>query len=127
MLGTAAGLIGALTSISAKGEFNGVTAGTPLLANPLTYLTALLAAGVLVVGALAFRAGPLTASTPAMIAANPIAATAVSIWLFHQSINATPLDLALIVACIAVVGVGIVAITRSDAIMVAQGADPAKI
>jgi len=62
-----------------------------------------------------------------MIAANPIAATAVSIWLFHQSINATPLDLALIVACIAVVGVGIVAITRSDAIMVAQGADPAKI
>ncbi|MGB5018063.1 MAG: DMT family transporter [Candidatus Nanopelagicales bacterium] len=112
MYGTGTGLVNALYVIAAKGAF-----GNP---GPLLWLlipiAVLSAIGGVVFATIAFRSGPITISSPAMIAINPIVATLVAIWLFQVDINHSVVDILLIVGCIAVVLVGIFKLSSSSAV-----------
>lgn len=116
LCGTAAGLAGALMALTASGLFDGPTGGgiSSLLTNPLLYVTVTANILTIVLAALAFRAGPITVSTPAMIGVNPIVALLISIWIFGVTIHDTPLDLIVIIICLAAVAYGVVYLTKSS-------------
>ncbi|MGV1037144.1 MAG: DMT family transporter [Candidatus Nanopelagicales bacterium] len=112
MYGTATGLVNALYVIAAKGAFGNPGALLWVLI-PVAVLSAI---GGVVFATIAFRSGPITISSPAMIAINPIAATLVAMWLFEVEINHSLLDALLIVVSIAIVLVGIFKLSRSSAV-----------
>lgn len=115
IIGSGVGIYNALLAISAKGMFGSLpTAG--VWANPLTYLTVIVTVCAIATTAYAFRSGPITASSPAMIAINPVVSTLVAMWLFRVEINDTPLDLLGIVICIAAINVGIFVLSRSPSV-----------
>lgn len=112
IIGVGAGIFNALLAISAKGMFGSlVTAG--FVGNPLTYVTVVVTVGSIGTTAFAFRSGPITASSCAMIAVNPIVSTVAAMWLFHVEIKHTPLDVVGIVISIMAMNLGIIALSRS--------------
>lgn len=113
-LGVAAGLVNALMAITAKGALADPSPAA-LVANPLTYVTVVAAFATFASTAYAFRSGPITVSSPSIIAANPFAATLVSIWLFQEDLNTTPIDLTLIAISLAVTIAGVVYLSRAEA------------
>lgn len=115
MCGTAAGLVGALMSVAANGAFDAPSSSiTSMLTNPLAYVTGISAVATIGLSALAFRSGPITVSSPAMIGVNPIVALLVSMWIFQVEIHHTALDLVIILICVAVVAAGIVYLTQNE-------------
>lgn len=77
-------------------------------------------AGVLIVGGIvaatiAFKAGPITYSTPALITVNPLVATVASMWLFGDSINDSPVALAFIAIFVAIILWGVIQLSRTEA------------
>lgn len=120
IIGSGVGIYNALLAISAKGMF-GLLPTAGLWANPLTYLTVIVTVCAIATTAYAFRSGPITASSPAMISINPIVATIVAMWLFQVEINHTPLDVIGIAVCVAAVNVGIFALSRSRSVHAALG------
>jgi len=112
LYGCAAGVINALLALVAKGAFN---AGN-LLTNPLFYVMIIVALSTVWLTALAFKQGPITTSSPAMISTNPIVATIGAIWLFGEQINHGPLQIAVIAVCLPIIAWGVVALTKSDAV-----------
>lgn len=112
--GTAVGFINAALAIFAKGAFEG-TSGS-IFTNPLSYVTIFIAITLVGLTALAFRVGPITTSSPAMIAATPIISVIASVILFGETLNTSPIAIAIIVVCIVVVGIGVYALTQSEAV-----------
>lgn len=113
LCGVAAGLVNAQLALVASGAFSG-GGGSPLT-NPLVYVTVLTTAASVGMTAVAFRSGPITTSSPAMIAVNPIAAVLLSLWLFGDSISDSPVAIAVITISIVVAGYGIIVLTKAEA------------
>jgi drug/metabolite transporter (DMT)-like permease len=113
--GVATGFINALLALVAKGMFSSSEGGS-LLANPLTYVTIVVALTTVVLTAVAFRAGPITTSSPAMIATNPIVATIGAILIFGDTINTGLLAIVIIVACLGAIAWGIMALVNSEVV-----------
>lgn len=120
--GTAVGFINAALAIFAKGAFEGT--GGNLLTNPLSYITIFIAISLVGLTALAFRVGPITTSSPAMIAATPIISVIASVILFGETLNTSPLAIVIIIACVIVVGGGVYALTQSEAVHAALDDPP---
>ncbi len=123
LFGVATGIINALYVVTAKGAFGGPP--SPLLWI-LIALAVFSALGGVAFATIAFRSGPVTVSSAAMIAVNPLIATVAAMYLFGVTINDSPIDL--IVIAIAVVGVlvGIVKLSTSEAVHgSAEDSDPA--
>lgn len=112
--GTAVGFINAALAIFAKGAFEGNTGS--IFTNPLSYVTIFIAITLVGLTALAFRVGPITTSSPAMIAATPIISVIASVILFGETLNTSPIAIAIIVVCVVVVGAGVYALTQSEAV-----------
>ncbi len=113
LYGVAAGLINALLALTAKGAFE---ASGSLLASPLTYITIVVALSTIALTAVAFRAGPITTSSPAMIATNPIVSTIAAIIIFGETINTSLVAIALIIVCLAAVAWGVMALVNSEVV-----------
>jgi len=113
VLGTATGIVNALYVVAAKGAF-----GAPAL--PLLIVLILLAVfgaiGGVAFATYAFRSGPVTVSSAAMIVVNPIVATAAAMYLFDVEIVSTPIALLVIGISVAAVIAGIVQLSRSEAV-----------
>lgn len=117
LFGLAAGLVNALLALLAKGAFaSDMTGVSDVLTEPLVWLTALVGLASIAVVALAFRSGPITASTPAMISVNPIVSALAAMWLFGETIVFTPVSALLILVSIVVVIVGVYSLSRSTAV-----------
>jgi drug/metabolite transporter (DMT)-like permease len=117
LFGLAAGLMNALLALTAKGVFGNEHAGIGgYLSDPLFWLTVLVAVASIGVVALAFRSGPITASTPAMISINPIVSAVAAMWLFNEAITITPVTVVLILVSISVVVAGVFALSKSTAV-----------
>lgn len=112
LLGVSAGLVNALMALTAKGSLHGSI--TEILTNPLSYITVVVAISTFATTALAFKAGPITISSPSIIASNPIAATLISLWLFGVTINSGPLALVLIVFCVAITIAGVFYLSKTE-------------
>jgi len=113
VLGTATGIINALYVVAAKGAFG--NPGMPLLV-VLIVLAVFSALGGVAFATYAFRSGPITVSSAAMIVVNPVVATAAAMFLFNVEIIHTPVALAVIAISVAAVSVGIVQLSRSEAV-----------
>lgn len=124
LFGVAAGLVNALLAILAKGAFETEHAtATDWLTDPLVWLTVVVAFASVWSATLAFRAGPITSSTPAMISVNPIVSTLVAMWLFGEALRITPISVVLIVVAIVVVVAGVYILSNSDAVHGAEEAE----
>jgi drug/metabolite transporter (DMT)-like permease len=115
LYGVAAGFINALLALTAKGAFES-SGDTSLLLNPLSYVTAVVALSTIALTAIAFRAGPITTSSPAMIAANPIVATIAAVIVFGETINTGLLAILVIVVSLVAIAWGVMALVNSDAV-----------
>jgi len=115
LFGVAAGFINALLALVAKGMFSS-SEGSSLFANPLTYITIVVAISTIALTAIAFRAGPITTSSPAMIATNPIVATIGAMLVFGDSINTGLLAIVIIIACLGAIAWGIMALVSSEVV-----------
>jgi drug/metabolite transporter (DMT)-like permease len=121
LFGVAAGLANALLALTAKGAFGGQHPSIGAwLSDPLVWLTVLVAWLTVGTTALAFRSGPITASTPAMIAVNPVVSSVAAMWLFGETIRATPVALALSGACAVIVIIGVYVLSNSAAVHPAE-------
>ncbi len=112
MFGLGAGLANAFLAIAAKGAF-GDTGGSPLT-NPLVWITVVMCFVTVGTTAMAFSKGPITISSPAMIAINPIVSTLTAMWLFHVSIRHTPIAIIGIIICMVIINIGIIVLSRSE-------------
>lgn len=115
VFGTAVGFINGALAVFAKGAFEGGTGGA-MLTNPLVYVTIFIALSLVVLTAIAFRSGPITTSSPAMIASTPIVSAAAAMILFGETFASSPLAITMIILCIVVVAVGVFALTQSEAV-----------
>ncbi len=113
VLGTATGIINALYVVAAKGAMG--DPGMPLLA-VLIALAIFGGIGGVAFATYAFRSGPITVSSAAMIVVNPIVATAAAMFLFDVQVTDTPVALVIIAASVAAVALGIVQLSRSQSV-----------
>lgn len=120
--GIAVGFVNAALAIFASGAFDGES--STLLTNPLVYVTIFIALTLVALTALAFRTGPITTSSPAMIASTPIISVVASVVLFGESMTSTPIAIFIIGVCIVVVGAGVYALTQSEAVHAALDEGP---
>lgn len=117
LFGLAAGLVNAFLAIAAKGAFSSPKDGlAEWLTDPLVWLTVVVALTTVASTALAFRTGPITASSPAMIAVNPIVSTLWALWLFGETIRTQAWAIAAVIACTVVITIAVFALGRSEAV-----------
>ncbi len=114
IFGACAGLVNTMLALYGKGAFSDPSSLGDIGTDPLLYLTIIAALLTIVTNAIAFKSGPITSSTPVMISINPIVSVLVSLWLFQVTIRHTPIAIIGILVCVAIVGYGIVALTKSS-------------
>lgn len=112
--GTAVGFVNALLAVFAKGAFESGSGN--ILTNPMAYLTIFIAITLVALTAMAFKVGPITTSSPAMIASTPIISVIASMVLFGETLNTSPIAIVVTIACMLVVGGGVYALTQSEAV-----------
>lgn len=128
LFGLAAGLANALLALVAKGAFTNVGADSSgWYLDPLVWLTAIVALSTVYFVALAFRVGPITSSTPAMISINPIASSLAAVWLFGEVLTITVVGGIIIAVCVAIVIYGIYFLSGSSAVHGAEDAEAALV
>ena len=121
--GTAAALLGVATGIVFAATATLIKACTSLLAHSLVALVTswqlytLLVAGVvgLLVNQLAFQAGPLSASLPAIAVVNPLLAVLLGVVVYDENLRHTPWAIATEAASLMLFTVAAFALTRHQA------------
>ena len=113
VLGTGTGLINALYVVAIKGALGGPETVLLVILIILAILTALGGVGF---ATYAYRSGPVTVSSAAMIVVNPIVATLAAMYLFDVEINDSPLALVAIGIAVVFVIIGIIQLSRSSAV-----------
>ena len=116
LIGIAAGLVNGLLApvMKAVVEVGGDGFGA-LLGNWLLYAAIAVAILSFAFPLMAFQSGPITASLPIIMTLNPVAATIFGMWLFGERINDSGVALTLVAASVIVMVVGIVVLSRSEA------------
>jgi drug/metabolite transporter (DMT)-like permease len=107
------GLVAPLTTETIEIAAKGV--GT-LLASWQLWVTLIAALLGVLAPLLAFRAGPITASFPAVMSLNPIVATILGVYLFGQHLSGGALAIVMMSISAVVIFIGIVWLSRSTAI-----------
>ena len=87
-----------------------------LFSSWLLYVTLIAALLGVLFPLLAFRAGPITASFPAVMSLNPIVATILGVYLFSETLAGGIVNIVLMIASGIVIFIGIVWLSRSTAI-----------
>ena len=117
LLGVAGGIINGLVAPLTKGTIavagDGIGA---LFSSWLLYVTLIAALLGVLFPLLAFRAGPITASFPAVMSLNPIVATILGVYLFSETLAGGIVNIVLMIASGIVIFIGIVWLSRSTAI-----------
>lgn len=115
MFGIGTGFVNALMALTAKGAFEG-NGFLDLLTEPMTWVTVVVAASTIWLTAITFKAGPITASSPAMIATNPLVSAAGAMILFGEMINTSVVSIVTLIVAIAVIAWGVKALEGSEAV-----------
>lgn len=114
ILGSAVGVIYAATAalIKAAGDI-GARGVLDLLAGWQLYAVIVVGALGLVLSQLAFQAGPLTASLPATATADPLLSVVVGVFVYGETIRQGSVNVVLLSALLALLGVAVVQLSRS--------------
>ncbi|MDQ2725343.1 MAG: DMT family transporter [Actinomycetota bacterium] len=115
VLGVGAGIGFAATAAALKGTTNALTHGLGAVFTgwPL-YLLIVAGAVGLLLNQLAFAAGPLRSSLPAITTVDPLASLVIGVVVYDEQLRHGPMALAGIAAGLAVVVVATLALTRSE-------------
>lgn len=89
--------------------------GSALLHTPELYACALVAAGAVVWSQSAFRAGPLTASMPALQMSQPVVAAGLGVVVLGETLDTGSAGIVALVAAVLLMAVAIFALARVDA------------
>lgn len=120
LIGCSGGLINGLVAPMTKGTIAVAGGGVgALFSHWLLYVTVIAALLGVLFPLMAFRAGPITASFPAVMSLNPVTATLLGVWLFNETLHGTVLDIVVMTASALVIFIGIVWLSRSKAIAAA--------
>ncbi|MDP3973099.1 MAG: DMT family transporter [Candidatus Nanopelagicales bacterium] len=120
LIGCSGGLINGLVAPLTKGTIAVAGAGTgALFGSWFLYVTVLAALLGVAFPLMAYRSGPITASFPAVMSLNPITATFLGVWLFHEHLNGSLLNVVVMIASAVLIFVGIIWLSRSKAIAAA--------
>lgn len=119
VIGAAGGIINGLVGPVTKGAVLVLDQEGPaaLVTNGLFWATVVVAVLGVVFPLWAFQAGPITASMPTITLFNPLAATVLGVWLFHDQIVSSPMALTAAGLGTALMVLGVIVISRSDAIV----------
>lgn len=117
LIGSSGGLMNGLVAPLTKGTLGVLAHGAAaMFTSWLFYATVVAALLGVLFPLMAFRAGPITASFPAVMSLNPIVATILGMWLFGEQLQGGVVNIAMMVlAAVAIFG-GIVWLSRSKAI-----------
>lgn len=117
LLGVAGGIINGLVAPLTKGTIAVAADGVgALFGSWLIYVTLIAALLGVLFPLLAFRAGPITASFPAVMSLNPIVATILGVYLFEETLAGGVVNIVVMLMSAVVIFVGIVWLSRSTAI-----------
>jgi len=117
LLGVSGGLINGLVAPLTKGTIDSAADGLgALFSGWLIWVTLIAALLGVLFPLLAFRAGPITASFPAVMSLNPIVATLLGVYLFGETLQGGAINILLMVISAITIFVGIVWLSRSKAI-----------
>lgn len=120
LLGCSGGVINGLVAAVTTGAIALAGQGLAgILTDWLIWVTLIAAILGVLFPLMAFRAGPITASFPAVMSLNPIVATILGIYLFDQTLEGGLLAHVMMIASGVVIFVGIVWLSRSKAISAA--------
>lgn len=120
LIGSAGGLINGLVAPLTKGTIAVGAGGVgALFGNWMIYVTVIAALLGVLFPLMAYRAGPITASFPAVIALNPIVATLLGVWLFHETLSGGVVPITAMTLAGVMIFIGIVRLSRSKAIAAA--------
>jgi drug/metabolite transporter (DMT)-like permease len=115
VLAAAAGLAWALTATFVKTATE--TLATDGIGGMLTRWPVYALVAAVIIGTLldqsALHVGPLSASQPLLAIVNPLASIALSIWLFDERFTDNPARIAVAVAAMAILAVGVIALSRT--------------
>lgn len=117
LLGVSGGLINGLVAPLTKGTIASANGGLgALFGSWLIYVTLIAALLGVLFPLMAFRAGPITASFPAVMSLNPIVATILGVYLFDETLAGGVVNIVVMAVSAVVIFVGIVWLSRSTAI-----------
>jgi drug/metabolite transporter (DMT)-like permease len=117
LIGVSGGLINGLVAPLTKGTINSASNGVgALFSSWFIYVTLIAALLGVLFPLMAFRAGPITASFPAVMSLNPIVATILGVYLFGETLATSTIGVVLMIVSGVVIFVGIVWLSRSKAI-----------
>jgi drug/metabolite transporter (DMT)-like permease len=116
LLGLMSGSLWGLFSVLTKGVIDQLSHGIPaLLRMPELYVWAVVAIAATALEQSAFRAGPLTASLPAVTISEPIVGSVLGITVLGETLNTNDIGLVAIAVSIAVMAAAVLALARSQA------------
>lgn len=116
LLGLMSGSLWGLFSVLMKGVVDQLGHGIPaLLRAPEVYVWAVLAVAATAWEQSAFRAGPLTASLPAVTVAEPLVGSVLGVTVLGETLNTDTLGLLALGASVAVMAAATVALAHSQA------------
>ena len=117
LLGLMSGSLWGLFSVLTKGVVDQLGYGIPaLLRTPEVYVWAVLGIAATAWEQSAFRAGPLTASLPAVTVAEPIVGSVLGVTVLGETLNTNNVGLVAIVVSVAVMAAATVALAHSQAV-----------
>lgn len=120
LLGCSGGVVNGLVAAVTTGAIAVAGKGIGgLLTDWLIWVTLITAMLGVLFPLLAFRAGPITASFPAVMSLNPIVATILGVYLFQQDLEGGLVSYLMMIASGIVIFVGIIWLSRSKAISAA--------
>ncbi len=120
LIGCSGGLMNGLVAPLTKGTIAVGAGGVgAMFANWMIYATVIAALLGVLFPLMAYRAGPITASFPAVIGLNPIVATLLGVWLFHETLSGGVIPVVVMTLSSVMILLGIVWLSRSKAIAAA--------
>ena len=116
LMGIAVGIAYACTAALIKSCTNIVSSGLPALATSWQPYVLVVAGGIgMVLAQLAFQAGPLTASLPAIAAVDPLLSVAIGVWVYDERLSRGAWSVAAEVGCLTLMTVSAVLLSRVQA------------
>jgi drug/metabolite transporter (DMT)-like permease len=128
LLGVMSGSLWGLFSVLTKGVIDQLGRGIPtLLRMPELYVWAVLAIAATVLEQSAFRAGPLTASLPAVTISEPIVGSVLGVTVLGETLNTNNIGLVALGISVGVMIAATVALARSQAASAIDARPTAKV
>jgi drug/metabolite transporter (DMT)-like permease len=122
ILGAAAGVVFGVEAATLKVASDNLAddVSWSTLLGPATWATLAAAVVGLLIQNLALRAGSLASAQASLTISSPVVSGVLGAWIFGESLDVSPATVAVAVACVVIAVVGVVLLSRSDALVASE-------